>query len=467
METLKEIAEQCLQRQPTYIEAEFYRKLFQLPESSLYEFPSLEVDEYGFFTGQFRQCGRYDTFRKEDLSICYEDVSYDTQLEKEMLENDIDFVEIDLDKSTPGYPYFDSHDCSIYPEKMKDLPSVYDTLYICDYYLKHIYGILLKLLVLGRSEEQIMFSQFLISYQNRDGKYCVSSIHERREFRMLFESIQRFISHNSMDMEEIRKSYESCRGNTSPIRINLNYSKIYFSSDTESETIHFEPLQPNVTIRYGDQEEIPYYLTFVKRYLEEHYEDITSAFSIYHRLENIFRLSALVNLRRQGEIKTCSFEIPTYTLCFTRKFADRIMCCGGIKAPTKCVRTLPKPQKPITNKVIEICGIKRGLADAPIYVGSLHHAGIMIKTCTDEYHIVEYGPSGGVLRKINPNISGLTMNEEGHTWTIDSCEGLRSNEYDPERIKTLMDIITYGQNYDLIAHNCQDIKRKILDALRN
>ena len=90
----------------------------------------------------------------------------------------------------------------------------------------------------------------------------------------------------------------------------------------------------------------------------------------------------------------------------------------------------------------------------------------MPKTSTNEYHIVEYGPSGGVLRKINPNISGSTMNEEGHNWTIDSCDKMRSNEYDPERIKKLMDIITYGQSYDLIAHNCQDIKRKILDALK-
>jgi len=29
-----------------------------------------------------------------------------------------------------------------------------------------------------------------------------------------------------------------------------------------------------------------------------------------------------------------------------------------------------------------------------------------------------------------------------------------------------MDVITYGQSYDLIANNCQDVKRKILDALQ-
>ena len=64
----------------------------------------------------------------------------------------------------------------------------------------------------------------------------------------------------------------------------------------------------------------------------------------------------------------------------------------------------------------------------------------MIKTSTNEYYIVEYGPSGGVLRKINPNISGSSMNEEGHNWTIDSCDKMRSNEYDPERVKKLAKI---------------------------
>jgi hypothetical protein len=29
-----------------------------------------------------------------------------------------------------------------------------------------------------------------------------------------------------------------------------------------------------------------------------------------------------------------------------------------------------------------------------------------------------------------------------------------------------MDIITYGQSYNLIANNCQDIKRKILEVLK-
>ena len=174
-----------------------------------------------------------------------------------------------------------------------------------------------------------------------------------------------------------------------------------------------------------------------------------------------------MRLLKQKDLNDFELEIPKEALKYVDTYASSIMINGGIELiPKNFIRTSPKPLIPITNKVVEICGIKRGLANAPISVGSLHHAGIMIKTSTNEYHIVEYGPSGGILRKINPSISGSTMTEEGHNWTLDSCDKMRSSEYDPERIKKLMDIITYGQSYDLIANNCQDIKRKILDALK-
>lgn len=89
-----------------------------------------------------------------------------------------------------------------------------------------------------------------------------------------------------------------------------------------------------------------------------------------------------------------------------------------------------------------------------------------IKTFTNEYHIVEYEPFGGVLRKINPNISGSKINEESHNMTIDSCDKIKSNEYDPERVKTLMDIITYGQSYNLIANNFQNIKTENIRCIK-
>ena len=145
-----------------------------------------------------------------------------------------------------------------------------------------------------------------------------------------------------------------------------------------------------------------------------------------------------------------------------------ILCSGGAAlASPNFTRTLLKPRKPITNKVVEICDIKGDLYVVPISFSSLHHTGIMIKTSTNEHYIIEYVRSGGVLRKIHPNISGSHMNDDGYIWEIERCDKMKSNEYDPERIKKIMDIITYEQSYDFFNHNCHDVKQKILNAMEN
>ena len=245
----------------------------------------------------------------------------------------------------------------------------------------------------------------------------------------------------------------------------ISYQDIKYSLNNENDILKFAKLKEKINITCWKDDkyfEIPSYAKYLNLFFEQYYDDIKNVFPIYNRLENIYRLCALNTI-----LDNFTLETEIHESVYVETYPRSILCSGGILlAPKNFIRTLPKPEKPITNKVVEICGIKRGLADAPISVGSIHHAGIMIKTSTNEYHIVEYGPTGGVLRQINPSISGVTIDEGGHTWTIDSCDKMRSNEYDPERVKKLMDIITYGQSYDLIANNCQDIKRKILDALK-
>jgi hypothetical protein len=114
--------------------------------------------------------------------------------------------------------------------------------------------------------------------------------------------------------------------------------------------------------------------------------------------------------------------------------------------------------------VIDVCEIKRGFADISIKIGVLYHAGIMLKTSQNEHYILEWGPSGGVLRKTEPNISNNTVQEEGHEWTVTECKNIKK-EYDPEGIKKIMDIITYNKSYDLIGFNCQHISKFVLEAL--
>jgi hypothetical protein len=331
METLRTIAEQCLQRETTFILKDTYMKLFQLQD--LYEFPTLQVDEQGLVTGHINSYQKYDTFFKNDLSIVrFPNENSDEELEKAILDNNITHISIDLDKSPKGYPLFDSHYCSIYPEKVKDIPVLYDTMYICDYYLKYIYGILLKLLVLERTDEQVIFSNFLISYRERNGQFTVSSINERKEFSKLLDSIKSFVDTNKIHREEIRKSYECCRSSHSEIKINLTFQNIQFYTDENH--LYFESLMPSVKIAFGE-EEVPFYLTFVKNFIEEKYEDIKSAFPIYHRMENIYRLCGWMRFKEKGEICEFKVDIPNFSLVFTRKFPDRIMCCGGVDVSPK------------------------------------------------------------------------------------------------------------------------------------
>jgi hypothetical protein len=331
MDKLKEIAEQCLQRENTFILKDSYMKLFQLT-LPLYDFPTLTIDEQGLITGKCKLYQKYDCFEKDFRIINKPHEELDSELEKAIIENNITHLDIDLNKSSKGYPFFDSHDCSVYPELVKDIPVLYDTLYICDYYLKFIYGVLLKQLVLERTGEQVIFSNFLIAYRELEGKFTVSSINERTEFLKLLDSVKLFVSENSVYKDEIRKSYEICRANDTQIIINLSYRNIEYTTD--EHCLYFEPLVPNLKISYG-QEQVPYYLTFVKKFIEKCYEDIKSAFPIYHRLENMYRLCGLMRFREKKEICDFHLDIPKYSCVFTRKFPDRIMCCGGVELAPK------------------------------------------------------------------------------------------------------------------------------------
>lgn len=88
METLRTIAEQCLQRETTFILKDTYMKLFQLQD--LYEFPTLQVDEQGLVTGHINSYQKYNTFFKNDLSIVrFPNENSDEELEKVILDNNI------------------------------------------------------------------------------------------------------------------------------------------------------------------------------------------------------------------------------------------------------------------------------------------------------------------------------------------------------------------------------------------
>jgi hypothetical protein len=475
-----------------YIPKKYFKELFGITTD--YQFPSIPCDENGIITGNTENYACFDSFKLVRMDDGRIGVRFyptdstkirDTDIEMFIMQNQIKHIQLNL-TSKDVHADFASTQCMVYPKIISDCSAVYDTLYITDYLLKYIYYIFVQMAIYKKSLFETKRKTFLLGIREVGGLYKVSNLEGHTGFLKLLNIMQLFLLKNKLiDNIELKESYAIFGESKNQLNIYINYEDITYSTikfDDKNSYVKLLPLKASVNMGYrkdGRFEELPLFANYIIQFCNENYKDIKKAFPIFERLENIYRLCAMSGIinyfEKNEDFENFTIEQKPKTIeecVFIDTYASSIMCFGGlVLTPRNFVKvpfieaSVPTPA-PFTNKVVEICGIKRGLADAPISVGSLHHAGIMLKTSAEEYHIVEYGPSGGVLRKIKPSISGLIMNEEGHHWTIDSCDKMRSNEYDPEEVKTLMDIITYGQSYDLIAHNCQDIKRKILDALK-
>lgn len=142
------------------------------------------------------------------------------------------------------------------------------------------------------------------------------------------------------------------------MKVNLNFPQMDYSLD--ERYLQFHTLTPNVNITYGN-DEVPFYLTFVKKFIEEHYQDIKTSFPIYNRLENIYRLCALVRFRQKDLEK---IQIPSYNLVYTRTFPDKIMCCGGIKLVPKLFVKIPFRDHPLIQKKEKIKECRKAFDNA-------------------------------------------------------------------------------------------------------
>jgi len=87
----------------------------------------------------------------------------------------------------------------------------------------------------------------------------------------------------------------------------------------------------------GDTElPLPDYVKYVEMFVKEHYDDIKSAFSIFERLENIYRLLGCVSLVNKIQSKAdLSVSIKATSLNLwplIDRYPHSIMCSGGLLA---------------------------------------------------------------------------------------------------------------------------------------
>lgn len=386
-----------------------YKRLFKVKAS--YDFPTLKTDDDGIFTGEIDEYDVFDKFKLNNDNYQYEFKNPDIEIEQFIIGNKIKQMRIDLRQNLKGT--FNNHKSYVYPIIIASNSAVYDTLYLTDHLLKYAYRMLMAIIINGVDEEYIKKETYMISMREIEGTYKVLNIEFHYGFMRLIDMISNFVRDNNLKekQEELEAEYIKFKKLNRTMSASISYEDIKYT--LEYDILTFKKLKEKINIVcWKDDEyfEIPSYAKYLQQFFREYYDDIKNVFPIYNRLENIYRLCALNVI-----LDNFTPETEIHESIYVDTYPRSILCSGGVLlAPTNFIRTLPKPYQPITNKVVEICGIKRGLADIPISVGSIHHAGIMIKTSTNEYHIVEYGPSGGVLRKINPNISGSTMNEESH-----------------------------------------------------
>jgi len=403
------------------------KKLFGEDFCSDYTFPTLITDDKGIFTGYCDKYMIYDLFTNNG-EIIDKGEPRDIELEKFILDNAIDMVEIDLNKNPIGNKMFETTRCSIYPECIKDMPAIYDTLFICDYLLKFIDRMLLQAIVLDRTIEEIVTSNYVISFKCIGGKYNISNIYNRPGFTKLRNTIRLFCLKHKSQSSLIKDDYKFHRDNSSEIRINLNFPQLNYSLN--DEYLQFHSLKPNLTVTYGDlKEQIPLYLTFVKKFVEEHYIDIKKAFPIYNRLENIHRLCSCVRFKNRD------ISFPEYSLVYTRTFPDSIMHCGGVLLQTNNFVKTPFTEHPLikaTQKIIENKSTSPKsfgyapatdkqiiAASAPFVYNYLPHDSQLCITAKSQYynaHSAMYNPDSIVRSHPDaPIIQSLSMKKHENT----------------------------------------------------
>jgi len=335
------------------IPKEQYIQLFQLDKLP-YDFPSLKTDDEGIFTGEIDEYDLFDTFKLNNGSYQYELKNPDTEIEQFIIGNKIKQMRIDLRRYLNGI--FGNHQSYVYPELIASNSAVYDTLYLTDYLLKHIYRILMAIIINGTDEELIKQETYMISMREIEGKYKVSNVKYNYGFLRLIDIISNFVSDNNLKekQEELNAEHIEFKKLNTIISASISYEDIKYT--LEDDVLNLKKLKGKINItcwKDDEQIELPSYTKYLQQFFNKYYDDIKKVFPIYNRLENIYRLCALNVI-----LDNFNYEVEIHDSIYVNIYPRSILCSGGIVlAPKNFIRTLPKPPTPITNKVIEICGI--------------------------------------------------------------------------------------------------------------
>lgn len=315
-----------------YIPKEKYIKLFQLDKVP-YDFPTLQIDDDGIFTGDTNDYDIFNTFKLYNNNYQYELENPDIKIENFIIDNKIKQMRIDL-RQQKGI--FSNHECYIYPEIIYNNSAIYDTLYLTDYLLKHIYRILMAIIINGCDEENIKQQTYLISMREIEEKYKVSNIECNYGFIRLIDIISNFVSDNNLKdkQTEFNIEYLEFKKENIIMSASISYEDIKYT--LHDNILTFKKLKEKINItcwKNDEQIEIPNYAKYLQQFFNEYYDDIKKIFTIYNRLENIYRLCALNVI-----LDNFNYETKIHNSIYIDTYPRSILCSGGVLlAPTNFI----------------------------------------------------------------------------------------------------------------------------------
>ncbi len=471
-----------------YIPTSIYKNLFGITTD--YTFPTILCNEDGIFTGKTPNYATFENFKLRKLHNGDFDVNFipidltqirDYEIERFIIGNKINHIQINLKSPDPDAD-FSCSDCFIYPEIVKNSPAVYDTFYITDLFLKYIYQMFVRLVVY---EQDAQSNVFLTSIREVDGHFKVSNLVKHIGFIQLHNKLRYFYLKKKLkENPEIKASFAKYNESKYFLNAYINFKDITYSCERNNDefNIQIHPLKVDPMVGYSEEgkfKDLPFFATIIQQFMREHYNDIKKAFPIFERLENIYRLCALVGIMKQLEK---SSDLSNFTVdqkfrevkecVFVDKYASAIMTFGGLVVmPTNYVKVPPIPFQPKivsppteTNKILVI---RRNLHNVPMKAGSIAHSAIL-QIYNGKSYILEYGPKGVEQREINvQNLDQLNeFEEKGEKWSKQMIGNNISQEYEPQTLKKIMENVTKARgDYHLNNNNCHMAQEETRKAL--
>lgn len=306
----------------------FQSKMF--PKCSMYNFPSLSKDNYGFFLdNSMEQFTKYSRFvlssSRYVVDTSGQVQSRHRELEDFIWENKLDEAKIDLQTSSE---IFITNECCIYPDIIKHT-LIHDILYYAEYTLHTIWKIMSGLFYYDRFGD---LPAYEIAKESINNKYHTRKVEYNTDF---INTLSLRLFQMQIYNLNIRKQSEKYGGKKPNIQ--MSYPEIRYEQDEDGNiTIH--NLIPLIDIKWSDGTECPHDapIFLFKKYMEKYYEDVKNAFPIFERLEMIYKLCLLNRLI--GNVKTDKKDKKNYS----ETYPENNFMSGGIHLYPDIIIKCPK-----------------------------------------------------------------------------------------------------------------------------